>query len=250
MDIGRALTFYMDDERWIEKVGIGTGVLLVSSLLSVVLIGVLGFFIVMGYTVRLMNNVKNDVTPVLPEWDQWGDDLVRGLKLFVVQFVWALPIILVIIPVVLGAAITDNSRNAGEFVGSMLILCGSCLSFLYGIFVTIVQPGFTVAFAEREDISDGLQVTKVWNWTQERLGDVIVVAIVYLVGSIIIGTVGSLVGVILCLVGLIVTIPLSQMVIYLLQYHLYGQLAREEGSTAPSAPTPPAPPVDAPTATA
>jgi hypothetical protein len=97
MDIGRALTFFTEDERWIEKTAIGTGVLLLSTLLSFVLVGVVGFFIVMGYGVRLLQNVRDGVNPILPEWDQWGDDLSRGFKLFVVQFIWALPILLIVV---------------------------------------------------------------------------------------------------------------------------------------------------------
>lgn len=232
MNIGQALTFFTEEERWIEKTTIGALVLLASTLLSFVLVGVLGFFIIMGYSVRLMRNVQQGVRPVLPEWDQWSEDLVRGLKLFVVQFVWALPIFLVVLPVIFGAAIADNSRGAGEFFGTMLILCGSCLSVLYGLFVVLVQPGFTIAFARDEQIGSGLRLTPIWQWTRAHLSDVAVVAIVYVVGSLIIGTVASIVGVILCGIGLLVTMPLGQLVIYYFQYHLYGQL--DPGILAPS----------------
>lgn len=230
MDIGKALTFYTEDERWVEKLAIGTGVLLISTILSTILIGVLGYFIVLGYCIRLMNNVKNDVTPVLPEWDQWGDDLVRGLKLFVVQLVWSLPLIVVMVPLFIGAAMADSSQSGSEFFGTVLILCGSCLAFLYAIVLFLVQPGFTVAFAEREEISDGLQVTRIWNWTMERIGQVVLVMVVILVASFIVQTVAFIAGILLCLVGLVVTVPLSQLIVYLFTYHLYGQLAREGGS--------------------
>jgi hypothetical protein len=172
-----------------------------------------------------MNNVKNDVTPVLPEWDQWGDDLVRGLKLFVVQFVWSLPIILFIIPIVFGSALTDSGQG-GEFFGVALLLCGSCLAVLYGFFFMVIQPGITVAFAENEQISDGLQLSKIWNWTMDRLGQVVIVALVVLVAGAILQTIGAIVGLILCLVGVIVTVPLAYLITYFLTYHLYGQLAR------------------------
>ena len=98
MDIGRALTYFSEDERWVEKTAIGTGLLLISTLLSIALIGVLGYFILFGYLVRLLQNVRDEVQPVLPEWDQWGDDLVRGVKLACVYLVWALPIILIFFP--------------------------------------------------------------------------------------------------------------------------------------------------------
>jgi hypothetical protein len=223
MDIGRALTFFTEEDRWVEKTTIGALVLLLSSLLSFVLVGVLGFFIVMGYSIRLMRNVQAGVKPVLPEWDQWGDDLVRGIKLFVVQFVWALPVVIVILPVILGAAIAD-SGGGGEFFGVLLMLCGGSLAFLYGLFMVLIQPGYTIAFARDEKISSGFQLTEIWQWTRNHLSDVIVVAIVYVVATLIIGMVAGIVGVILCGIGLIVTLPLSQLVIYYMQYHLYGQL--------------------------
>ncbi|MBX2998423.1 MAG: DUF4013 domain-containing protein [Caldilineaceae bacterium] len=223
MDIGRALTFFTEEERWIEKTAIGALVLLLSSLLSFVLVGALGFFIVMGYSVRLMRNVQQGVRPVLPEWDQWGEDLVRGLKLFVVGFVWALPIILVFLPVLFGSIMVDQG-GAAEGFGVMLILCGTCLSLIYGLFIALAQPGFTIAFARDEKISSGLQFTPIWQWTRAHLSDVVIVAIVYVVGGLIIGTVAGIAGAILCGIGLLVTLPLGQLVIYYFQYHLFGQL--------------------------
>ena len=38
MDYGKALTFITEDERWKEKIAIGVGVVLLSSVLTIVLI--------------------------------------------------------------------------------------------------------------------------------------------------------------------------------------------------------------------
>lgn len=232
MDIGRALTFFTEDERWIEKTAIGTGVILVSTLLSFVLVGMLGFVIVLGYIVRLLQNVRDDVQPVLPEWDQWGDDFVRGLKLFVVQIVWALPLILITLPLFIIGSIAASSGPDGEAFASILILCASCLVFVLAIGYSLMQPGFTIFFARNEEIGQGLRVSEIWNWTLEHIGDVVIVTVVYWVGSIILILVGSLVGAILCLVGLIVTVPLAQLAVYYLQGHLYGQLAQDTGGSS------------------
>ena len=226
MDIGRALTFFTEDERWIEKTAIGTGVLLLSTLLSFVLVGIVGFLIVMGYSVRLLQNVRDGVNPVLPEWDRWGDDLSRGFKLFVVQFIWALPIILIIVPITLVSVLVGNSGGGdAEGFAVLLALCATCVSFIVAIFYMIIQPAITIFFAENEEISAGLQIGRIWDWTRSHIGEVMIVTIVYIVGSMIIGTVGSIAGVILCGIGLVVTLPLAQLVIYYLQFHLYGQLA-------------------------
>lgn len=248
MDIGRALTYFTEDERWVEKTAIGTGLLLVSTLLSFVLIGVLGFFILFGYMVRLLQNVRDDVHPALPEWNQWGDDLVRGVKLACVYIVWALPIILIFFPAFLiSVVVTETSPYNPEYpggsIGSIIFVCASCLSFLFGIAYAVMQPGFSVAFARNESIVEGLQASDIWEWTRDNIGNVVIVAILTVIASVIITTVGSIIGTILCVVGLVVTLPLSQLVVYYVQSHLYGQLARLAGdgtAGGASGPMPPA----------
>ena len=42
MDIGKALTFITEDERYLEKLGIGVALLLISGIASVAFVGVLG----------------------------------------------------------------------------------------------------------------------------------------------------------------------------------------------------------------
>ena len=233
MDIGRALTYFSEDERWVEKTAIGTGLLLISSLLLVALIGVLGYFILFGYLVRLLQNVRDDVHPVLPEWDRWGDDLVRGVKLVCVYVVWALPIFFISVPMfIIGAVLTDYVPYADEGLGEIFILCSLCLQFLVGIAYLVFQPGFTIAFARNETISEGLQVSEIWDWTRDHIGNVAIVAILTVIASVIITTVGSIVGLILCVIGAVVTVPLSQLIVYYFQSHLYGQLARVSGESA------------------
>ena len=242
MDIGRALTYFSEDERWVEKTAIGTGLLLISSLLLVALIGVLGYFILFGYLVRLLQNVRDDVHPVLPEWDRWGDDLVRGVKLVCVYLVWALPIILVSVPMfIIGVIVSENFRYVDDDIGAIFILCSLCLQFLVGIAFLVFQPGFTVAFARNETISEGLQVSEIWDWTRDNIGNVAIVAILTVIAGMIITTVGSIVGLILCVIGAVVTVPLSQLVIYYFQSHLYGQLARQAGEGEGGSSTGPVP---------
>ena len=235
MDIGRALTYFSDDDRWVEKTAIGTGLLLISSLLLVALVGILGYFILFGYLVRLIQNVRDDAHPVLPEWDQWGDDLVRGVKLAAVYLMWALPIILVSVPLfIIGVVISENMPYRDDDIGAIFGVCALCLQFLFGIAYAVFQPGLTIAYARNENISEGLQVSEIWDWTRDNIGNVVIVAILTVIAGLIIMTVGSIVGLILCIIGTVVTVPLSQLIVYYFQGHLYGQLARIAGEGATS----------------
>ncbi len=226
MDIARAFTFVFDEDRYIEKLAIGTGLILASFLLSFLLIGFLGFFILAGYSLRLLRNVQANKTQVLPEWNDWGGDLGRGFKLMVVGFIWSLPAVILSIPMVIGGMMTEGNEIAQIF-GVGVLICVGLLAFAYGLFVVLITPAYTIAFAQDERIASGLQLTEIWRWTRDNIGQVIVVGIVVVLGSMAISVLASVVGSVLCLVGLIVTIPLSVLAISLFQYHLYGQLARE-----------------------
>jgi hypothetical protein len=226
MDIGKAITFVTEDENWLKKAGVGTGVVLISMLLSPVLVGILGFFILSGYAIRLLQNVRDGKAQPLPEWDEWGGDLSRGFKYVIVTLVWSLAAYLMMVPMFIGGALAD-SGGAGEFIGSAIMICTSCLLMLYGIFVALAAPGFTISFAHDERIGSGLKVTNIWQWTRANLGQVIIVMLVIMAVSFIVSMLAGIVGLILCVIGLAVTIPLSVLFLTVFQYHLYGQLARE-----------------------
>lgn len=264
MDYAKALTFLWEDVRWKEKITIGTVVALVTAMFMPILIGVVGIFIMMGYCVRLTQNVRDGNPQPLPEWDQWSNDLSRGFKLFVVTFVWGLPAMLLALPIVFGAIMLgvgadENSVGPLGALGGLTMGFGYCLIFIYGLIYAVLSPGFTIWFVRNEQIGDGFKVTEIWDWTRSNLGSVVLVMIAYIVASMIISTVASIVGTILCFVGLIVTMPLAMLVTYLYQYHLIGQLAYKERTgqpyyvpaaplmpatpayQAPVAPVPPAP---------
>jgi hypothetical protein len=225
MEISKSISFVTEDPRWQQKLLIGTGVIIASSVLSVILIGILGFIIFAGYCVRLLQNVRDGQTYPLPEWDQWGEDLTRGFKLVIATLVWALPLIILAIPWGIGSVMVDNRNDATQFIGTLILVCGGCLNFLYGLLLALVTPGISIAFAKDEQLTSGLQFRQIIEWTRANIGQVLVVTLVYIAASIALSVVGALVGTLLCLVGLIVTIPLATLLTGLFQYHLYGQLA-------------------------
>lgn len=245
MDIQRAFTFITEDERWLQKLAIGVGLILASMILSAVLVGILGYLILAGYTIRLLQNVRDGVGKPLPEWDDWGGDLSRGFKYAVVGFIWALPIILLTVPSSIGGALADGGGDFGGFVGGVIVIFSSCLSFVYGIFIALAQPGFTISFARDEKISSGLMLTDIWQWTRSNLGQVVIAALVVLGATLALMLGASVIGVLLCVIGLIITLPLAMLAMTLVQHHLYGQLARSYPMYPPR-PAPVTPPSSAP----
>ena len=221
MDFVKALTFMTEDPRWKEKLAIGTGMALLAPL-------IIPAIILIGYCVRLLQNMRAGEQFPLPEWEDWSGDLVRGFKLFVVTLVWLLPVFLVMLPAVIGGAMVDSDSGFIEALGIIILVGALCMSFIYALFVTLMTPGFTIWFARDEEIRSGLQLTAIFEWTRHHVGEVLLYTIAYIVASFIISMVAGTIGVLLCGVGLIVTVPLGTLVIYLYQYNLLGQIAYQE----------------------
>lgn len=249
IDYGKALSFFTEDPRWKEKLAIGTGVAIASFVVALILVLAPSFIFYMlfpwptastlssslvygvgviflaGYAVRLLQNVRDGQIQPLPEWNQWGNDLIRGFRLVVVNLIWLLPILIISIPAWLGNLILNNNNEAIAFLGGMLLTGGLCLIFLYDLFVAIMMPGFTIAFARDEQIRSGLQIRAIWQWTYQHLSQVVSVAVICLIAQVVLAVIATTIGAILCGIGLFVTLPLSILVTYLFQAHLYGQLA-------------------------
>ncbi len=229
MNIGKSFSFVFEDPRWVTKVGIGTLVLILSSLLSPILIGILGYFIVAGYALEVLRNVRNGELYPMPEWrDRWGEWLVLGVKAAVALFVWSLPAILVSIPMAFGFALLDTN-DASALIG-LLAACFSCLLFLWIVVVLLATPVIYIRLAETEDLSSAFRFGDILSFTREHIGAVIVATIMYVVASLVVSLVASIVGLILCIVGLFVTLPAAQFITMLIQSHLYAQIGLESKS--------------------
>ena len=201
MDIGLALTYVTKDPQWVKKVLIGGLVIFVSLLLSIILVGLLGFAMFGGYLVRTVRNVTNGEPNPLPEWDDMGGDLVRGLKAFVGLLVWLAPVW--ILSICASGLNFADSDGAAAFATILQLCLITPLSILLSVFVIPVIVG---RFAEDEQIGTMLQ-----------FGDVIAdiratpigTFLLYFVLSIITGIL-AYVGLIACLIGVIFTIAYAQ----------------------------------------
>jgi hypothetical protein len=251
IDYGKAFSFFTEDDHWLEKLGIGVGVYIASFIaaLLVVLIPSFIFYLILpwpaasnlaswlvyalsimllaGYGLRLARNVRAGQPQPLPEWNDWGNDLVRGFKLVVLGAIWALPGLIFSIPTGIGTAMSNSNTDSASFLGVMLLLCGGCLSLLYWLFLAVMTPGYTLAFLRDEQIQSGLRFDLIFNWTRRNLGPVVTVAVVSVVAAVVLLFLGVIAGPILLCVGWIITLPLAVLLPMLIQYHLYGQLGRE-----------------------
>lgn len=125
MNIGLAFSYITSDRDWIKKV-------LIGGLLS--LIPIIGGLIVAGFMMRIMRNVANNDPEPLPEWNDFGSDLVNGFLGAVGAIVWTLPFIILV-------TCTSSISGAGGDEFGLIGLIGLCFGYpLLFISLLVITP--------------------------------------------------------------------------------------------------------------
>lgn len=86
MEIGRALGYISEDERWTTKLLLGAVISVIPFL----------NFAAIGYGVQIARNVAEGQERPLPEWDDLGKLFLDGLRLAGAYLVYLLPVFLVL----------------------------------------------------------------------------------------------------------------------------------------------------------
>lgn len=223
MDIGKAFTFVFEDEDWIVKILIAAAILLVGILFSWMLVIplILAAALLSGYGVEITRRVIRGNPQTLPEWEDWGALIADGLKVIVIGIVYALPIILV--SICLGIPIGIFAEEA-EGLSSLLSVLLSCLSFLWGIVVSLLLPAAIAFYAAQDELGAAFRFGEVFAFVRDNLKTYLITFLMSWVAEFV-GGLGSIV----CGVGLLVTAPYGWMV----TGHLYGQAYLEASGQMP-----------------
>lgn len=209
MKFGDAFSYVFQDQDWFKK-------LIIPGL--VMLIPILGQIVVLGWSLKVTQNViRNDPKP-LPELD-FGGDLSLGFKATVVAIVYSLPLLVIYIPFII---VTSLAGNSGEdTLMAIMGVAGACfglLAALYGIAMAIVLPAAYARTAVEDSIGAGLAFGEVFGMVKKAFVPYLLVAL----GTMVAGFIGSL-GSIACVIGVLVTMPYSMAIMG----HLYGQAYME-----------------------
>ena len=223
MDIGKSFTFVFEDDAWITKILIAAAILFLGVFFSWLLLIplILAVALLNGYMVEIIRRVVGGEVDALPEWENWGDLISEGLKVLIIQIVYALPIIILtgclIIPIV---ATAENAEGLSVFLGVVL----SCFTVLWAIAATIVLPAATAIFAATGELAAAFRFGEVFALVRDNLSTYLITLVMSWVASFL----GGLGGVV-CGLGSFLTAPYGTMV----TGHLYAQAY--VASTAPPA---------------
>lgn len=175
-----ALAYPARGDGTVKRVGLGGALLLLSTL-------VLPAFLLYGYFLRVLGSAASGETEP-PDFDEWGEMFVDGLRVFVVVLAYLLPVFLMtfVMPIVytfvvpMGSSVGDPSTAAvGMFVMLFVVLVPLTLLAYY------LLPAALVGLALSGNVGGAFDVESIGAVARSReyfLG-MVLAAVVVVVGG-------------------------------------------------------------------
>ena len=216
MEFGKAFVYQFEDQEWLKKLGIGALLLLIP---------LLGQLWIAGWSLEITKRViRRDPQP-LADWDDFGGYLVRGFLVFIIGFVYALPIILVsaCVSVLFPSAFDLSASNEVATSAWIVVACVNCVIVLYSILLALFIPAALGNFAVKEQFGAAFRFGEVWGLVRAAPGAYILVFL----GTILTGFIAGL-GIILCFIGVVITISYANSVMGNLMGQAYNVATAEQ----------------------
>lgn len=212
LNISRSFTYMFEDESWIMKIVIG-GILLFIPIVN---------FLVIGYMLETLKRVADGVDIPLPEWADFGGKFIKGLMVFVIGFVYTIPIWLVACVVygllaVAGVAESDAMASLAGLIST----CASCLYLIWMIVVWLVMPAALIKYAVTGELGSAFRFGELFSFISGNIANYIVAIILAAVAVFV-----AYFGVIACFIGVLFTMFWA----YLVIGHLLGQVQAESAA--------------------
>ena len=168
MDLNKVFSFQFEDKQWISKLGIGAVISLVPIL----------NFALSGYMVGIIRNVMDNSTELLPNWDDLGKKFTDGLILFAAGLVYALPLIIIFLPIGIIAVSSllsgnNNLQDMGQIIagaGSVLLYCLLCFMIIYALALSVIYPAILVMFAREGTFASCFKFREVFDIVSKNAG--------------------------------------------------------------------------------
>lgn len=204
MTIQRAFTFLFDDPKWIEKVIILVIVAGLSGALTPLLVGFVGWAILMGYQTDLIRNVQTGMQHPLPRWNDFGRLVMNGGGVFLAYFIYLIPNLFLSVFTFFVTGLAGNTSIVSSGV-SIAISC--CLFPFLLVYNLVALPMFAIGhnrYARSGQIAEFFRVGLLFDTLRGNLNAVVQ----WWIGTAILFVV-VVIPIIGWLAGLVLLIPVS-----------------------------------------
>lgn len=206
MEFGKAFSFAFEDKDWLMKLGIAALILLIP---------LLGQIIVLGWALEITRRVIDNDPQPLPDWSDFGGHTLRGILVWVISFVYSLPIILVsACSSSLPAIFQEGGDDTIASVLTIITICLSCLIFLYSVFLGFVLPAALGTFAKTGQLGSAFRFGEVFGLVRAAPAAYLITLLGGIAASFV-----AMLGIIACFIGVIFTMAYASTI----TMHLYGQ---------------------------
>ncbi len=151
-DVARPFTFFFEEPEWIPKLAVGTLFAFLSPFL-------LGAILVMGYAVALARRVREDRVPRLPEWDDFHEIFLDGLRGLAVSLAHKLPLVLFSVLMVfalIGGIFLGRAEGTWPeefmFLGVPALFGGFVVVFVLALAVLVYLPAAMVRLIQTDRV--------------------------------------------------------------------------------------------------
>ena len=179
--VGDSFAWPFQDPGWFSK-------MIVQGLIAI--IPIIGWIALIGWLLMTIDNYRAGRRELAPA----GFHLERGIALFVVFLIWA---VVFGIPGGILAGTGNSSHSAG------LAGFGNLISFVLSLLLAFLAPAI-ILHTYRAGFAGGFDVGGIWQTATSNPTNTIVAGLLIYVARII-----GVLGVILCCIGLLFTIPYS-----------------------------------------
>jgi hypothetical protein len=229
MDVAKAFTYVMEDERWINKLLIAVIVTFFSFLFFPI-------FFLIGYAVAITRNVRNGEEKPLPEWDDWGKLFMDGIYVFMAQIVYTLPLWLLMCIASVVTFATSGVADAVSMDAAMAImgttwLIIACLSFFFAIALLFITPAIIVQYVLKDDFGACFRFGEVIGIARDNVSEILIVFLATFGLSLAFSVVSTFLAIIPCigwLIGIVLGLAMGPYTMAV-SGHLYGQIAAKVG---------------------
>lgn len=190
MDIGKSITYLLEDPEWASKA-------LLAALISNVPFLNIAWI---GYLVETTRNVQSHDPFPLPDWSELGQKFISGLLLLLASLIYSLPVFIFIL-VPLGGIFLGFLPGEGdiqEYAATgfgIVVLILSCCVMAYMILLTFYLPGVIIYFAREGTFQSCFKIRQIFDIIFGNIGDYLTAIVVAAVASLAVGLIVSVISV-------------------------------------------------------
>lgn len=157
------------------------------------IIPILPFLALYGYGARIAKQILNDEAPHMTPWDDWGGMFKDGARMFGIRMIYAVPILILLVPVILGSIafpiVLENSSSANTdsiIALFMVIMFGAiCLIIPLSLPLAVIIPAAEMHVLDKNEFGAGLRIKEWWAILRANLSGFIAAFAIFYIASFI-----------------------------------------------------------------